>query len=250
MQTYKIALATMIVVVAVGSLLGMAATGQTQTFRRAAQYQGLGHEQAPEMMILAQAPVKKDVVAESLNDAASLFENIAELAINRETDPVANKLRAIDAAVGKWKELVPDQTYRDVTARLSEMSEAQKKGDFEGVALAAVEGYRTMLLAQAPAVLPAPVEVYMLDYTGIKTMALARTDTPDWQRLATIADEASNYWGKISPQIKQKALRKLMDTIIIGVKDAVGRSDVPGLRFVIKLQLDAVDLLEGDFVKK
>ena len=53
-------------------------------------------------------------------------------------------------------------------------------GDFEGLAITAIEGYRTVRLAQDPARFSVPIEVYLLKYTGLKAQALVRTDSPDW----------------------------------------------------------------------
>lgn len=249
MRTYQIASAATLVVIAAG-ILGTATTGQTQALRRSIHDQGLESERAPELMILAQASDKSKIVAQSLSYTASEFENIARFAIKGEPDHVASSLRTIVAAVDKLKVVVLGQTYRNLTDRLSDMSEAQKNGDFEGVALAATEGYRTVRLAQDPTALPVPIEVYLLNYTGLKAMALARTETPDWQRLSAIGDETSNYWVEISPKLKQKALRNLMDTMIVGFKLGVAQENVPELRFVVELQFDAIDLLKGALVKK
>ena len=248
MRMYQIVLATTIAAIVVVDLSSMATTAQTQPFRGNARDRNSEPKRTPELMILAQGSSKNNNVAESLNSAASLFESIAKLAITGESDSVANKLRTVVAAVDKLKGLVPGPTFRNVNDRLSDMREAQKNGDFEGITLAAADGYRTMRLAQDPALLPAPIDVYMLEYTGLKTMALAQPDSPGWRRIAAIGDETSNYWTEISPKVKQTALRSLMDLIISGIKRAVADQNVSNLRFVIKLQLDAVDLLKADFI--
>ncbi len=250
MRTYQIALATMIVAITAGGI-SMAATRQSHALGSVTYDQRLETARAPEFLILAQASLSKTTASRrALNDTASEFENIAKLAINGKSDRFANSLRTFIAAVDKLQGVVPGQTYRNLTNRLSDISEAQKNGDFESAALAAAEGYRTMRLAQDPATLPAPIEVYMLNYTGLKALAIAHTETPDWQRLATIGDETSSYWAEISPKVKQKALRQLMDTVITGFKLGLAQQNVPELRFVVELQLDAVDLIKGDFAKK
>ena len=125
------------------------------------------------------------------------------------------------------------------------MSDAQKSNDAEGVALAAAEGYRTMLLAQNPGSLSAPIAVYMLNYTGLKTLALTGTNSPGWQRLSAIRDETKNYWAEISPRIERSTIRNLMDTIISGIDRAMAQQNVVELRFITKLQIDAVQLLKN-----
>ena len=178
MRAHKIALATIIVVSAAGGLLCMATSGQTRAFRGPSLDQDLESQRA----VLAQATVKSNVTEQDLNGTATEFENIAKFAIKQDGDRVENGLRAIVVAVDKLKGVVSGQTYRNLTDRLSDMREAQKNGDFEGVAFAAAEGYRATRLAQDPAALPAPIEVYMLDYTGLKAMATR----PYWDaRLAT-----------------------------------------------------------------
>jgi hypothetical protein len=78
------------------------------------------------------------------------------------------------------KGFAPRQTFRDLADRLSEIKAAQMSGDFEGLAITAIEGYRTVRLAQDPARFSVPIEVYLLKYTGLKAQALVRTDSPDW----------------------------------------------------------------------
>jgi len=231
-----------------GALLSTSPVGRTQSFGKATH--GKDSEFSPNLKVLAQASVKNEVIRQSLNDTAAEFERIATLAAKRQSDPAANSLGAITAVVNKLKGAAPDQIYRNLADRISDMSEAQKNGDFEGVALAAAEGYRTARLAQDPAHLAAPVEVYMLEYTGLKALALAGADSPDWSRLAAINEETSNYWAEISPRVKQIALRNLTDRIISGFKLALAQANVTELRFVIKLQFDAANLLKSDLIKQ
>ncbi len=56
--------------------------------------------------------------------------------------------------------------------------------------------------------------------------------------------------AEIPPKIKEKALRTLMDTIIIGFKLGLAQQNVSVLRNVVELQLDAVALLTDELVKK
>ncbi len=246
----NIALVTMIFVIAAVGLSSKATAGLTTVFGTSTDYQDPFLERPSELMILAQVIVKNSIVVSSLNDIALEFEHVAGFASKGESDHVANSLRTIAAAVDKLKGTVSGQTYRNLSDRLSDMRETEKNSDFEGVALAAAEGYRTAMLAQDPATLPMPMEVYMLNYTALKAMALARTETPDWQRLAGIGDETSNYATEISPNIKQKALRDLVDSIVGGFKLGVAEENVSELRFVIQLQFEEVDLLKDAFAKK
>jgi hypothetical protein len=240
----------MLMVVAMGGLPTMAITGDTQTVGRDARDQGLESERTHGQESLAQTSVKNNVVAQTLNGTAIEFENMTRIAVSGDSDRVADSIRSIVSAVDKLKGGLPGQIYRNLTDRLSEVREAQKKRDFEGVAVAAAEGYRTVRLAQDPAALPLPIEVYMLNYTGLEAMALAGTETPDWQRLSAIGDETSRYAGVISPKIKQQALRSLLDTIITGFKLSLAQRNVPELRLVVQLQFDAVDFLKDAFAEK
>lgn len=238
-----------IAIAAALSIPGVAAMRKTQALAAPAHYPGLMLQQLSEPIVFDQTPENSDIANQALNNAATEFENIATLAINGKSDAIANEIHAIATAVREVKGFVPGQSFRDLADRLSEIKAAQMSGDFEGLAITAIEGYRTVRLAQDPARLSVPIEVYLLKYTGLKGQALVRTDSPDWERLTAIANETSNYWTAISPKIKEKPLSSLVDTIILGIKRALAEQNVGELRFVMKLQLNAVDLLKSTFLQ-
>jgi hypothetical protein len=236
---------TVIMSAAVGGLLVVPAFGRGQTLAGSPHDPGIYSAHALEPLNFAQSSLKDVGAVQKIGNAASDFENIARLAINGKSDSIPENLRIIVTAVYSLKTVLPVQTYQDLVDRLSDISDAKKNRDLEGVALAAAEGFRTMVLAQKPANLSAPIKLYMLEYTGLKALALTRTDSPDWQRLSAARDEAKEYWTEISPGIKRKAVTNLMNRIIVGIDRAIAQQDVPALKFAIKLQIDAVQLLKG-----
>jgi hypothetical protein len=247
MYAHKISL---VIAIAAGlSISGVVATRTTQALTAPAHCPGLALQQLYKPIIFDQTPGNSDIANQALNSAATEFENIATLAINGKSDAITNEVPSIATAVHEVKRFTPGQTFRDLANRLSEIKAAQIRGDFESLAITAIEGYRTIRLAQDPATLSVPIEVYLLKYAGLKAQALVRTDSPDWERLTAIADETSNYWTAISPKIKEKPLGNLVDTIILGIKRALAEQNVGELRFAIKLQLNAVDLLKGAFLQ-
>jgi hypothetical protein len=227
---------------------GLVAIGLSPSATARVQPKDLGS--VPSAIVSAEAAVNdKNISHQNIERAVSKFRKIATPAINGNTVAVGSNLADAIAEVSKLREFVPAQTYRDLQDRLSDLNESQKNKDLEGIALAAAENYRTLRLAQDPSTLSAPIEVYLLDYNGLKMLALARPNSPGWQRFRSITDETIGYWTQISPQIKQTALRKLTGAIIADIKRSLAEQNLPELRFVLKLQLDAVTLIKNDFME-
>jgi len=127
------------------------------------------------------------------------------------------------------------------------MEQASSKSDIFGTALAAVEAYRAIENAMDVARRPSPIEVAMLDYSGFKLSILAATQDTDWATIAATATESDSSWSALDKRVKDASIRNLVQAIQDGLKGAVERKDIHGVKFAAKLQLEVVDVLEQYF---
>jgi hypothetical protein len=147
----------------------------------------------------------------------------------------------------KLRSHVHEATYQGVGDDIAGIEAALGQGDMTGVELAAVEAYRELEQEMNVVDRVAPIEVSMLDYSGFKLSALAKAKTLDWAAIQVAANEAKGFWSELQPNVTKGGLKDLMNTIHAGLEEAVQRQNVAQLAFAAKLNLDAVDLLEGHF---
>jgi hypothetical protein len=180
-------------------------------------------------------------------DVASINEDIVEFALAGDAGRVRKKFIDLKAALLKLRSDVHEATYQAVSDELAGIEAALGQSDMTGVELAAVEAYRTLEQEMAVRDRVAPIEVSMLDYSGFKLSAFANAKKLDWAAIQVAADEAKGFWSLLQPSVTKKGLKDLMNTIHAGFEEAVQRQNAAQLAFAAKLELDAVDLLEGHF---
>ncbi len=95
-----------------------------------------------------------------------------------------------------------------------------------------------------------PKEVSLLDYAGFNLRVLATAQNPQWQDIRRAVGEAAGWWNTIESKVSQKGLRDAFGTSIRGLDDAAKLENLPMLRFSAQIELDLVDLLEGDLRPK
>ena len=188
-------------------------------------------------------------INDRISAAASINEDMVELALAGETSEVQEKITDLRNALSELQPALSEGTYQAVGSELNAMEAAVGNNDMVGVALAAVEAYRTLENALDRSALVAPREVSMLDYSGFKLSALTAAATPSWTMIGAAASEASGVWKALAPQVQDTGLRDLMNSIITGLEDAVDRHDVAQSRFAAQIILDAVDVLEQHFAR-
>lgn len=199
-------------------------------------------------LILLTSPPAADAAPDGRFDAAaSICEDMIELAAGGGIPAAAEETGRLRAAVGALGDALPPATRTTVSARLSDMDKAVAAGDATALSLAAVEAYRALVEATDRRSRAVPLQVALLDYTGFKLGILARAAAVDWQAALTTADEAAALWAALAPQVHDHALSDLVDSIDGGIRDAAARRDAAALRFAAQLELDVVDLLERDF---
>ena len=139
--------------------------------------------------------------------------------------------------------------FETLGRQLTEMEQASAKSDVFATALVAVEAYRAIENAMDTARRPSPIGVAMLDYSGFKLSILAATSDTDWATIATTANDSEGTWSALDKSVKNTSLRSLVQAIQDGLRGAVERKDIHGVKFAAKLQLEVVDVLEQYFTR-
>jgi hypothetical protein len=69
----------------------------------------------------------------------------------------------------------------------------------------------------------------------------------DWETITATATESDSFWSALDKRVKDTSIRNLVTAIQDGLRGAVERKDIHGVKFAAKMQLEAVDVLEQYF---
>jgi hypothetical protein len=182
-----------------------------------------------------------------LADAASITEDLIDFALDGKAASVAERVAAMRKTLPTLRPLLSDRDITTLEHQVTEMEQASLKSEVLGTALAAVEAYRTIESATDARRGPVPMEVAMIDYSGFKLSILAAMPAADWPAITATAGEAERFWAELAKKIQDTSIRNLGRAIHIGLKGAVERKDIDGVKFAAKIQLEVVDVLEQYF---
>jgi hypothetical protein len=204
----------------------------------------------PTKLQLAQtsnSPVKEANHNAKLTDAASINEDLVGFALDGKADKVAERVTAMRNTLSSLRPLLSNSAFDGLGRQVTEMEQAFSKRDLLATALASVEAYRIIENAMDAASRPSPVEVAMLDYSGFKLSILGAAPVANWAAISTTAKESDGSWSTLANKIQEKSLQNLVSAIQEGLRNAVTRKDIDGVKFAAKMQLEAVDVLEDYF---
>ena len=241
----KIVPIAMAAVIAVGSTLGVAYAANSN---RGGGNVGAQVTTAKLAQKTSPTPSKEASRYANLANAASINEDLIGFSLKGNADKVAEKVAAMKEALPTLRSLLNASSFETLRRQLTEMEQASAKSDVFGTALAAVEAYRVIENAMGSAGRPSPIEVAMLDYTGFKLSILATTPDTDWPKIAATAKDSDSSWSVLDKSVKQTSIRNLVNTIQDGLRGAVERKDIHGVKFAAKMQLEVVDVLEQYFM--
>lgn len=193
--------------------------------------------------LAAQGGSRNDI----LLSAASPFEDLTEyaLAANKKGMKLALKAYA-DQAAGV-NEVVTEKTRKDIDGLIASIKKAERRGDYETVALKSVEVYRILIESLDVDSLVVPIQISLLDYAGFKFEAHLHAKSINWPELKKVAEKARRNWDAIQPRVADKALRDTVETAIRGMYKACTEKNAEMAVFAAQIDLALVDLLEGYF---
>ena len=204
--------------------------------------------------LLAVAPSASSSQVIKANDvllsAMSPFEDMIEFALAGKDSDISKALVAADQHATDVKKALSASAASQFATLMEDLHRAATDKDHHEVARSAVEVFRLLSDNLQANDLKVPKEVSLLDYAGFKLRVLAATQRPDWQDIRKTVGEAAGWWKAISSKVSEAGLRNAFDSVIRGLDDAARIEDLPMLRFAAQIDLDLVDLLEGDLTPK
>jgi hypothetical protein len=193
-------------------------------------------------------PLPPSIRNDRIADAASINQEIIEMALAGNDAGVAGKIADLEHSLPKLRPYLGDDIYGNAEALLKAMEAHDAKGELMGVSLAAVDAYRQLILSLDQTVMAAPIQVPMLKYSGFKLLVLSRAKRPDWSEIAATAREERDYWKSLAGQIMNSDLHHLMGSIQSGLDDGLARKDSAHVAFAARIDVNSVELLERYFL--
>jgi hypothetical protein len=185
-----------------------------------------------------------------LLSAMSPFEDMIEFAFAESDSDISKTLVAADQHATDVKKALSASAASEFATLMEGLHRTATDKDHHEVARSAVEVFRLLIDNLQAKDLKVPKEVSLLDYAGFKLRVLAATQRPNWQDIRKTVGEAAGWWNAINSKVSEKGLRDAFDSLIRGLDDAAKLENLPMLRFAAQIDLDLVDLLEGDLTPK
>lgn len=194
----------------------------------------------------APAPAHQTPAARSqaLLAAAEPFETAATTAFSASQRQLDRTIARADAAAGQVRGAMGKEAPR-LDGHVAALREARDHGDRSGVALAAVEGYRTLVTA-APAP-PTFRSLSLMDYAGFRYVADLKSRPIRWGDMREAAAFAADQWAEIEGRVGDRALRARGQTAIVDMAEAARERDAELAAEASRAQADVVDELERRF---
>ncbi len=187
---------------------------------------------------------------EVLLSAMSPFEDMIGFALARSDSGVAKSFTAADQQAPEVKTVLTASASSQFATLMADLHRAITDKDHHKTASRALEIFRLLIDNLQAKGLKEPKEVSLLDYAGFNLRVLATAQNPQWQDIRRAVGEAAGWWNTIETKVSQKGLRDAFGTSIRGLDDAAKLENLPMLRFAAQIELDLVDLLEGDLRPK
>ncbi len=184
---------------------------------------------------------------ETLLDAMSPFEDMAEAALSKAAKGVKKSLGEAESGAAEVLKALPPYALEKHKQLLKAIQDAAKANNHYSVAVNAVEMFRLLAESLDGTKLEVPKEVSLLDYVGFRLHVLAAATTPDWDAMKLTVVEGEKWWDAIKEKVDNKGLRDAFNSTFAGLKKALELKHLPMLNFAAQIDLDLVDLLESHF---
>lgn len=176
--------------------------------------------------------------------AAEPFEVLTEQAFTAPPNQLDTLIGDARTALQAATPSLPGEGRTGAERQMNAIAAARRSVDRVGIALSAVEAYRTLVEAQDPALANPPIAVSLLDYAGFRYDALAQAPNPDWNEMRRMIAFAREQWQQIAPRINSQALQGVLVASLDGMSNAADRRDVASARAAAAVELALVDLIE------
>lgn len=180
---------------------------------------------------------------EQIDAAISANEYFVEVALGNDPVAVSEALAAVRQTFAKIKPPLSDDATMQTEKRIKSMNEAVKAGDMGAASVAAVEVYKTLVVAFEQR-LPTTLDAAMLDYAGFKLHGLAAATAIDWAAISATVAESNQNWESARKRMNDKAISDLLLDVHSGLNAASTSKNVAWLNSTAQILLDSVDLVE------
>ncbi|KHK93575.1 hypothetical protein [Novosphingobium malaysiense] len=189
-----------------------------------------------------------DAVNHRLLAAAEPFENLTESAFSASQAELAKLVKSVHSSAQPVTSDLPAIAAQNLKNRLQEIDKAQNADNRSEIALAAVEGYRT-LVSNVRGKIAVPPQVSLLDYAGFRIQADLKAKSTRWADISYALTFAKDRWGEISNQVQDRKIVSDMQAALSHMKNAAAAKDKKELMQASTRELDLVDELETYFAK-
>jgi len=195
------------------------------------------------------AEAKDSAKNEKLLAAVEPFEGLTETALSGDTKKVDSAFKAAEKDRAATRALLPAANATAYDKLFTALEAAQTKHDNIAMSLQDAELYKLIVSSLDSTALTIPMEVGLLDYSGMRTNALLKAMPQDWTAIAATAQEANSWWAKVSGRVTNKKLQTDMTRALNGLTNAAKSHDAALSRSSAKEDLDLVDELESFLTK-
>ena len=193
--------------------------------------------------VVAATPTNAE--ANKLRAAAEPFEALTEQAFDASNATLDKDIKSVEKAAAQVRALLPSKDALDLDGRLADVKKARAAGNRADLAIAAVEGYRTLVSAAGNSKIPAAVS--MLDYAGFRATADLKAKPVRWEDVTDAAAFARQQWTGIAANVKPAGLKAAVEKAIGNMESAAAKHDAKLAASASQTELDLVDKLEGYF---
>ena len=186
----------------------------------------------------------------SVTAVAEPFEVLTEQASTINWTAMDNLIANARAAADGVRAQIDPSSGGKLDQQLAAIRVARRANDRKAIALAAVEGYRTVVEAQDPATTSPPIPISLLDYAGFRYQALASSGNVDWPELVRSVAFARQQWSVVGPRIDSPGLRSAFESTLSGMDDAAKSHDAAYARGAAATELALVDTLEEHIARR
>lgn len=190
----------------------------------------------------------RDASNSRLIAAAEPFEALTEQAFTAKGARLDQLISAVQQAADRIRPTLSQQDQAGLQRTLARIHQARQADKPHEMALAAVEGYRTLVSATRNTRVPQAVS--LLDYAGFRYQADLTSQPTRWQDMNHAVQFAHRQWQGLAGQVHESRLKNRVGSALSEMETAVQTRSAAQARTSVRTALDLVDELERYFSRQ
>lgn len=187
-----------------------------------------------------------DAQNSALLAAAEPFEALTEQAYTGDTKGLDKLIAKARSSATAAKQYLPPDQATALAGHVSAVDAARSSNNRADLAIAAVEGYRT-LVSNVAGPQKIPKQVSLLDYVGFRYQADLKATPIRWGDSAAALDFGDRQWRQIANTVGDRKLRSKMAKALEGMRAATRSKNEPAAMSASTEESNLVDNLEQYF---